>query len=80
MTRENPYWLIKTPDTNHGIGTVELDEAITSQRALEVFKEREEHTIKVFGMDASSLSATLVTLRYEEDENGIVQPIVEPVQ
>jgi hypothetical protein len=65
---KNPYWLIKEIDGKYGIGTVGLDDAITESYAIEMF--RASNPIA----QGLHLTATLVTLRYEDG-----QPIVEPV-
>lgn len=65
-----PYWLVRTPGKTAGVGTATLDDAITSDKAIEVVRER----YKEFG-DLGDLEAVLVTLSYEDG-----QPIVEEVK
>lgn len=70
---KGPYWLVREPGKAHGIGTVQLDEAITSAKALEVFRARPEVAMLITA--THPLEAVLVTLRYEAG-----QPVVEEVR
>jgi hypothetical protein len=71
---KNPYWLITTPESKYGIGTVSFDDAISSERAVEVYLESQDEYTRTM-LSIHELSATLVTLTYE---NG--QPVVTPVK
>ena len=62
MTENKPYWLVREAGKQHGVMTVQLDEAITAEKALEIAGERFE---KDFGLYApGNLEAVLCKLEY----------------
>lgn len=75
-----PYWLIHEPDKTHGVGTVSLDNAITSERAIEVWREEtgktweRDATMSQWARDAE-MKARLVVLSYDENRQPIVTDV-----
>jgi hypothetical protein len=56
-----PYWLLHEPGKNHGFATVDLDSAITSERAIEVWREANAEDIRIMGLDHLEVEARLIT-------------------
>jgi hypothetical protein len=56
-----PYWLIYEPGKGHGIATIDLDSAITPERASEVWREVNAEDIRIMGLDHLEFGARLIT-------------------
>jgi hypothetical protein len=71
MTEERkPYWLIREPGKLHGLMTIEVDEAITAEKALEIARERFEEDFK---LHAPAMEAVLVKLTYRNGDPVVTE-------
>jgi hypothetical protein len=68
--KPQPYWLIREPGKTHGIMTIQLDEAITDGKAIEVAREKLEKEYHLF---APEIEAVLVILEYHDGEPVVTE-------
>ena len=68
---QNPYWLIREVGISHGLGTVSFDDAVTAEKAIEVWRENNVDGAELFDLFSIEVEAVVATLTY--DENNMPQ-------